>query len=202
MYLNDSLTQIANEIENLINLTPNTSSMITAELRRLAERYRRELESQVAKDENTLRDVRKMMDENIQIKREADERAQEISELKTRLETSQSEANLHYQLEDFIADWCRDNDCEPEDTQSLAAEIIDDRLDALFGELSEANRKAWGKKTKWSVDVKVTYTGTIEVEAIDEEDAREKAESMCADGEVDSDDLNYYEMEVEDVNED
>lgn len=126
----------------------------------------------------------------------------EMSNLRMRLETAQGEANLHYQLEDFISSWCSDNDYEPEDTQSLAADIIDNHFDALFGELAEKNRKEWGKKVKWSVEVKVTYTGTIEVEAVDEDDAREKAEEMCADGEVDSDDLNFYESEVENVNED
>lgn len=126
----------------------------------------------------------------------------ELSNTKVRLETAQSEANLHHQLEDFLSDWCRNNDCEPEDTQSLAMDIIDNHLEDLFAELAEKNKKAWGKKVKWSVEVKVTYTGTIEVEALDEDDAREKAEEMCADGEIDTDDLNYYEMEVEDVNED
>lgn len=114
-------------------------------------------------------------------------------------ETAQGEANLHYQLEDMIADWCSDNDCEPEDTQALTAEMIDEHLPALFDELSKRDTDGWGKMEDWKVDVAVTYTGTVTVRAKNKSDAKAKAEEEAANDDIDKDDLYYDSIEVNDA---
>jgi len=200
--LTHNINTLADQIEYNIVLNENTAQSILTVLREIAELSRREDSVSTEKAENDLREVRALMESNEKYVKGFNIQSEELKKMSERLETAQGEADLAYQLEDFIQGWCNDNDCEPEDIQSLAHTVVEDHLHDLFAELAEKSPEDWGKKRDWSVDVRVTFTGTVTVSAVSEDAAKDAVREKFQDCDVDLDDLSYDDLDVEDVNED